>query len=351
MNERASVRIFGLMVGLLPRSFRREFSDELCAAFADQHRGTTHGRSRFWFREVGGLLLTAWREYRELLIGPRPRRLKRPAQPEFPKRSKEMMASVRKDVTYAFRIMLKTPVVTAIAVISLALGVAANTMIFSLVNSWLLRPLPYPDADRIVMVWENDFTDSDDTDAVSPANFFDWQEQSESLDQWIAARFRLANLTDIDRPRQLSVTSVTPNFFDLLGSKPILGRTFRADEGGDEDAPVVVLNETLWRNQFGGSPDIVGQSITLEGTGYTVVGVMPETFDFLLGTVSMWIAEDFTELRHERDTRSLVVTARLSAGVSVSQVQTEMSAIAGRLSELYPETNTDRGVNIETLRE
>ncbi len=351
MNEPVSIRLFAIMARLLPPSFRREFADELCAAFADQDRGTADGRSRFWFREVGGLLLTALREYRELLIGRRPRRPKRPAEPEFPKRSKEMMASVRKDVTYAFRMMLKTPVVTVIAVISLALGVAANTMIFSLVNSWLLRPLPYPDADRIVMVWENDFTDSDDTDAVSPANFFDWQEQSGSLDQWIAAGFRQANLTGIDQPRQLSVASVTPGFFDLLGSKPILGRTFRADEGGDEDAPVVVLNETLWRNQFGDSPDIVGQSITLDGAGYTVVGVVPETFDFLLGTVSMWIAEDFTDQRHERDTRSLVVTARLSAGVSVSQVQTEMSAIAGRLSELYPETNTDRGVNIETLRE
>ncbi len=261
------------------------------------------------------------------------------------------MNTLLRDVLYAFRMIVKTPVVTGIAIVSLAIGVAANTTIFSILNSWLLRPLPYPEADRMVMVWENELSEASDFEAVTPANFLDWKQQSTSFDALIAADFTTANLTSVDRPEQLTVADVTPNFFSLLGASPILGRTFLESEGGDEDAPVAVLSETLWRNRFGARSDILNTILTLDGSSVTVVGVMPETFDFLVGSVNLWQATDFENRRDDRTDHTLVVTARLKPGIVPSQAQSEMTAVASRLKELYPETNTNYGVNIETLRE
>ena len=262
-----------------------------------------------------------------------------------------MINTLRQDLTYAFRMILKTPAVTFIAVISLAIAVGANTSIFSVLNSWLLRPLPYPDAERLVMVWENDRNDSDDTDRATVANYFDWQEQSNSFEVLVAADFSIANLTGIERPEQLSVANVTPEFFSLLGADPIVGRTFRGDEGGAEDSPVVVIAESLWRDRFAGDRSVSSQTITLDGRTHTVVGVMPETFDFLLGSVDLWIADTFASQRTDRTSHRLIVTGRLQAGVTPVQAQNEMAAIASRLEEQYPATNEGWGVNIETLRE
>ena len=159
-----------------------------------------------------------------------------------------MLYTLRKDFLYSFRMISKSPVVSAIAVISLALGVAANVSIFSLMNSWLLRPLPYPDADRLVMVYENNRNSLDQTQGVAAANYFDWQQQSSSFDEWVAATYDQANLTGIDTPQQLRVAWVTPNFFDMLGAETLVGRTFTADEGGPDDDRVAVMVETVWRN-------------------------------------------------------------------------------------------------------
>lgn len=262
-----------------------------------------------------------------------------------------MINTLRQDLTYAFRVILKTPAVTFIAVLSLAIAVGVNTSIFSVLNSWLLRPLPYPDAERLVMVWENDRNDSDDTDGATPANYFDWQEQSNSFEVLVAADFSIANLTGIERPKQLTVANVTPEFFSVLGADPIVGRTFRGDEGDAEDSPVVVIAESLWRDRFASDRSVSNQTITLDGRTHTVVGVMPETFDFLLGSVDLWIADTFASQRTDRTSHRLVVTGRLRAGVTPVQAQNEMTAIASRLEEQYPATNEGWGVNIETLRE
>jgi putative ABC transport system permease protein len=341
---------------VLPRAFHREFAPELQTAFADQYRHAlgqprSAGMTRFWLREIGGLFATSGREYRDAVVAARrPRRRSRNQSPS-PKRNRDMIGTFRKDLVYAFRMIVKTPVVSAIAVLSLALGVAANTTIFSIVNTWLLRPLPYPEADRLVMVWENDRNDSDDQDAVRYANFFDWREQATSFDSWIATDFGVANLTGLERPEQVTLANVTPNFFSLIGSDPMMGRTFLPDEGGTEDAPVAVLSETLWKNRFGAEADIIGKTMTLNDRTYTVVGVMPETFDFILGTVGLWIADDFESRRTNREDHQMLVTARLELGVSAAQAQNEMAAIGARLEEMYPETNTDYGVNVMTLRE
>ena len=338
---------------LLPAAYRRELGTEQLAAFADQYH-VVRGNPRvgtvatFWFRELRGLIATAAREYHDLAVG---RRGRKPAGSPHHNRKPEMLNTLRKDLLYAFRMIAKTPVVAAIAVISVALGVAANVTVFSTANSWLLRPLPYPDAGRLMRVYENNRNDPDDTNPVAPANFFDWQEQSSAFDAWIATDFDIMSLTGLDRPEQLTVAHVTPNFFSLLGSNPIVGRTFLPDEGGAEDAPVTVLSERLWRAQFGADPAVVGRTITLDGTAHTVVGVIPETFDFIIGTVSLWIASDLADRREVRDTRGLNVTARLRPEMSLTQAQSEMTAIAARLEEQYPAANEDWSVNVQTVRE
>jgi putative ABC transport system permease protein len=340
---------------LLPRAFHREFALELRTALTDQYRlvrgSGPQGVARFWLREIGGLLATSGREYRDIVSSARQAGRRHRNQLPSPKRNRDMIGTFRKDLVYAFRMIVKTPVVSAIAVLSLALGVAANTTIFSIVNSWLLRPLPYPDADRLVMMFESDPKDPDNQFSVRYANFFDWREQATSFDSWIATDFGVANLTGLERPEQVTLANVTPNFFSVVASEPMLGRTFLPEEGGTEDAPVAVMSETLWRNRFGAHADIVGNTVTLNDRVYTVVGVMPETFDFILGTVGLWIADDFESGRTDREDHELRPTARLGPGVSLAQARNEMEAITARLEELYPETNTGYRVKMRTLRE
>ncbi len=353
-----AVRVFGAAARfLLPATFHREFASEWRAAFADQYRAVRR-RARpkdtiqFWLREILGLLSTAVREYRSIFLDRRQTmHRRRRTQAHTPKRNREMLNTLRKDVHYAFRTIVKTPVVTTVAVLSLALGITATTVVFSMLNSWLLRPLPYPDADRLVLIYGNNRNTPDRSQGVAPANFHDWRAQARSFSVLIASDFDLVNLTDVERPEQLTINRVSPNFFSVVGADPMLGRTFLLDEGGAASAPVAVLGETLWRNQFGAAPDIVGKTLTLNGTIHTVVGVMPETFDFILGSVDLWTAADFESRRDDRQVHSMVVTGRLRAGVTLDQAQTEMAAIASRMEELYPATNEDWGVNVQSIRD
>jgi putative ABC transport system permease protein len=343
------------MVLLLPSGFRRAFADELMQTVRDRQRESLMQASRlakirFWGREFAGLLATAFRER----VEPLHRRRTTPnrqVNPPTPKRERGMFGFLKQDLIFAFRMIVKTPVVTAIAVISLSIGVAANTTVFSLVHSWLLRPLPYPNPDQLVMVWENELLEEGDQRLVAPANFFDWRAGTKSLSDWIASEFETVSLTGLEQPEQLTVARVTANYFSVLGADPMLGRVFRAEEGGAEDTPVVVMSQTLWQTRFGESVDVVGSSVVLNGARYTVVGVMPEAFDFLLGNVSMWIASDFLHQRYVRDNRSMLVSARMAPGATVDQSQAEMAALASRLAELHPEANRNVGANVETVRD
>lgn len=338
----------------LPRDFWREFGVEFETALTDRMRAAGDSRSfmaraRLWLGETGGLAVALFRERRE--SASRRRTRNRQVNPPTPRRERGMFKSLKQDLLYALRMIVKTPVVTAIAVVSLAIGVAANTTVFSTVHSWLLRPLPYPDADRLVMVWHNDLLEEADERLVTAADYFDWIEQATSLEDWMAWTYTRANLTGIERPEQLTVANVTPNYFSVLAANPMLGRAFRPDEGGAEDTPIVLMSETLWATRFGSDPSTVGSTITLDGDRYTVVGVIPETFDFLLGNVNMWIATDFRDMRFDREAPSLIVNAWIREGQTHDQAQTEMSAIASRIAGLYPETNENIGVNLTPVSE
>src|SRR5437660_10303363 len=187
-----------------------------------------------------------------------------------------IFADLWQDLRYGLRSLLKNPSFTIIAVIALALGIGANSAIFSVVNAILLRPLPYKNPEQLVMVWENATHLGFPKNTPSPANFLDWRQQTTVFESMAAFAERSFNLTGLGEPERLDGRRVSANLFDLLGVRPILGRTFvpQEDQPGTK---VVLLNESLWKRRFGGDPSVIGRAITLNSESYTVVGVLPHS--------------------------------------------------------------------------
>jgi putative ABC transport system permease protein len=255
---------------------------------------------------------------------------------------------MRQDFLYALRNLRKSRSFTVLAVAALAIGIGANTAIFSVVDTVLLRPLPYKDADRLVMLWAHDPRQSEGIMPVTPADFADWREQSHSFSQLAASSDAVYNLTGAGDPEMLLGYSFDAKMFPLLGAEPALGRVFRADDGPQ----VVVLSHSLWKRRFGGDPNIVGRGITLDQKTYTVVGVMPAEFNHPGAGTALWTPLVIPpELVHSRDQTFLRIVGRLAPGVSFEQARTELRGIAGRLATAYPETNTHRSAELNTLRD
>jgi putative ABC transport system permease protein len=186
------------------------------------------------------------------------------------------MGTFLQDIRYGIRMLAKNPGFTAIAVLTLALGIGANSSIFSIVDAVLLRPLPYPHADRLVVVWEKG--DDGLPSNTSYATFEDWRARSLSFDELALASYSMGTLTGWGDPEQLPALRVSANFFRTLGVRPALGRDFLAEEDTPATNNVVILTDGLWRRRFSADPNIVGKSITLNGTSYAVVGVLPRDF-------------------------------------------------------------------------
>ena len=195
------------------------------------------------------------------------------------------------DLRYAFRQLLKNPGFTSVAVLTLALGIGANTTIFSSLDKVLLRPLPYHDPDRLVMFWLKGAKEwGGDRIPLSVADLLDWRANRsgfEGVGAWSQNDF---NYRSGDVPEEVLGATVTANLFDILGVKPILGRTFLPEEQTPGGGRVAVVSERFWRNRLGADPKVVGQAVTLDGSPATIVGVMPNRFDFLQGRVELWMA-------------------------------------------------------------
>ena len=252
------------------------------------------------------------------------------------------MDTLLADCRYSLRTLAKNPGFTLVAVIALALGIGANTAIFSVVDAVLLRPLPYADADRLVVVLH------DGRNPVAPANFLDWRSQNRSFERMGAAEYWTANLAAVDPPEKLWGLRLTSDILPLLGVQPLLGRMFQAEE----DEHQVVLSYRLWQRRFASDPRILGRTLTLNGEVYTVIGVMPQQFRF----APFWAtkAEIYAPLAlgpraASRGGNSLRVFARLKPDVSLDQARSEMAAINGNLEKLYPGTN--RNVTVQALQE
>jgi putative ABC transport system permease protein len=265
------------------------------------------------------------------------------------------MDTLLQDLRYAARQLLRSPGFAAVAVLTLALGIGANTAIFSVVRGVLLRPLEYRDAGWLVALFSEERDGTEARNPTSPANFLDWSEQSKSFQEMTAAQPWSPTLTGRDAPVQISALKATPSLFALLGVQPLLGRTFPPGEAVSGPEHVVVLGYGLWTRQFGADRGIVGRQIVLDGESYTVAGVMPPSFEFppfWATGAEMWVPLTFTpEAAADRSASYLRVFARLRPGVTLAQAKAEMDAVGARLRQTYPEANQGIGINVEALRE
>jgi putative ABC transport system permease protein len=259
-----------------------------------------------------------------------------------------------RDVRLGIRTLVHSPIFTAVTVLSLALGIGANTAIFSVVNGLLLRPLSYPEPERLVDVWHTPPQQSFpglDRFSVSPANYLDWKAQSTSFEKIAVYGYAGLSLSTSNDPLPLIGATVSSDFFSVLRSQPMLGRTFTPDEEQPGRDQVVVISHELWQRAFGANPNIIGQTVTLNSRGFTVVGIMPAAFQ-LPREAQLWIPLAWDD--KERQVRSIhdyLVIARLKQNVSVQQAQAEMSTISSRLEQQYPEEDRGWGAVVIPLHE
>ncbi|HEX6046780.1 MAG TPA: ABC transporter permease, partial [Pyrinomonadaceae bacterium] len=263
------------------------------------------------------------------------------------------MDTLFRDIRYGLRGMLKRPGFTVIALLALALGIGANTAIFSLVNAVVLRPLPYPDPDQLVWAWGN-VRNGGNRASVSPLDFLDFRNQNKTFEQF-AANITIplpANLTGSGEPERLTASAVTGNYFQTLGVAPALGRGFTLDNERPGSDQVTILSYALWQKRFAANPGIVGQRIVLDGKSFEVLGVMPKDITFPL-PAELWVPINFDagpDLK-QRKAHFLRPIGRLKPGVTLAQAQADTDAISAQLAQQYPESNTGWNLRLESLHE
>ena len=256
------------------------------------------------------------------------------------------------DLRYALRSLARQPTFTTVAVLTLVLGIGANTAIFSVIKAVLLNPLPYRDHARLVVLSEQ--SPDGNPDLVAPLTFVDWQSQSRAIPSLAAFRQLRYAFAGTDTPLNVASVRATPNLFSVLGANAMVGRTFLDEEGRPGNDHVAILSRAFWQRHFGASPTVIGRSIQLDAQPYTVVGVMPAEFDFPpSGHVDVWTALSFDPNDahgRSRKARSLSVVGRLADGVALEQAQREMTLIASRLATTYPDSNTGWGARVVSVQ-
>ena len=262
-----------------------------------------------------------------------------------------MMETLFQDLRYGLRMALKSPAFTAVAVITLALGIGANTAVFSIVNGVLLNPLPFPQADQLVALGENKA--NFENGSISYPNFYDWQKDNRAFSSMAVSRVFSFNLIGAGEPEQIDGDLVSSDFFSILGVKPVRGRLFLAGEDEVGAAPVALIGEDLWRRKFNSSPDIVGKSITLGPKGYTVVGIIPASFHLRLpsfrdGEIFVPAGQWNNPLLLNRGAGlGFHGIARLKPGVTVQQARADMDALSRNLAAAFPDT--DKGISANLI--
>lgn len=267
------------------------------------------------------------------------------------------MLTLWQDLRYAMRVLQKAPGFTAVAILTLALGIGANTAVFSVVNGVLLDPLPYPHPDRLVALAETfpPFPEA----SISYPNFLDWARMNHTFEAVAAYRHTDFNLTGWGEAQRLSGVQASASFFPLLGIPPLIGRDFLPEDDKKGAAPVVMLSERIWKNRFGSSPEILGKMLTLDGTGYTVVGVVPQYFyfccesmNFELGDVYVPMGSGNASWLTQRNFHpGIRAVGRMKPGVTIEQAQADMNEIAVNLGRTYPDADKNTGVALTPLRE
>jgi predicted permease len=264
-----------------------------------------------------------------------------------------LFETVSLDVRIAIRSLLKNPGFLVVVILSLALGIAANSTIFSVLDTFLYRPLPYPQPDKLVVIWETEQAHPDRTIPPPIAELVDWQKQNHVFEDIALISFNdTASVSGLGEPRPLRVEYVTPNLFSLLGAKPILGRVFLPTEAQDR-AQTVLISDEFWRRELNSDPQVLGKTFAIEGVVSTIVGVMqPHFAPFYGGRLDVWIPINAASARYSaRIDHWLTPVARMKRGVSLTQAQTEMDVVAHRLEQEYPATNKGVGTKVRNLHE
>lgn len=263
------------------------------------------------------------------------------------------METLFRDIRYGIRSLLKRPGFTMIAVIALALGIGANTAIFSLVNAVLLQPLPFAEPDRLVWVWGN-IRNGTSRASVSPPDFLDYRQQNTTFEEFAAAFGAPLplNLTGSGEPERLTAAGVTGNYFNALGAQPQLGRTFLLENEKPGSDQVAVLSHGLWQKRFGGDPTIINKTVVLDGRSFAVIGVMPQDFNFPQAA-ELWVPINFeiADGMKIRKAHFLRPIGKLKNGVTLAQAQADLDVIAARLEEQYPDSNLSWSLRLVSLRE
>ena len=270
------------------------------------------------------------------------------------------LETLLQDLRFAVRMLRKSPGFTVVAILTLALGIGANTAIFSVVNSVLIQPLPYAEPSGLVMLWEKNSQFSSDHNTVSPPDFLDWRGRSDAFYDMAAIYDKRENLAGNGDPEEVIVQQVSANFFSVLGVNAIVGSGFTAENGQEGHDNVVILSYGFWEERFAGDTAIIGKTISLDGHPQTIVGVAPKSFRWfikdgsLTGTnPQMWSPFVFSQAYHDRKNfgRFLTVVARLKPNVTLPQAQAQMNTVAAQIEREYPDANQHWGVNVVALRE
>jgi putative ABC transport system permease protein len=262
------------------------------------------------------------------------------------------MDTLLKDLRYAIRSLGKSPAFAVVAVITLALGIGANTAMFSVIDAVLLRPLPYPSSDRLVQIYETDTSHGRTREPVSPYNFTDWQKEASAFQEMAAYEFDSFSYRSGKAAERMSGAMVTADFFRVLGVAPALGRDF---EPGDDDPAkphFAILSYGAWQRRFGGEREVIGRTMLINGGPYTIIGIMPSSFaGFPNPSTEIWALPAFVLANLSRGHHGAFAVARLKPGVVLSQAQSQMDTIAQRLAKDYPDTNAHSGIRLTRVRD
>ena len=311
-------RLYRLLLRCYPAEFRDEYAREMTQAFRDEWRAER--TPRLWLDLVADVLFTAPKEHFHVLL---------------------------QDLRYTARMMWKAPAFTAAVVLTVALGIGANTAIFSFVYAVMLRPLPYQSPQRLMQVAERNDKLNLPRFGASVLNYLSWAEQTQTFERLGAVGFGSYNVSGQGDPEQFTGSRISPSLMPLLGISPIAGRAFADSEDKPGSAPVVMISEGLWKRRFGGEPSLVGRNLTLNGVDCTVIGVAPASLALLTGG-DIWAPLTIDPGREIRLNHVILVFGRLKAGVTPQQAQAEMDTIATRVGQQYPEVK-DWGIRLITM--
>ena len=259
------------------------------------------------------------------------------------------------DLRHGARLLLRSPGFTAIAIAAVAIGIGANTAVFSVINTLLIRPLPYRDADRLAIIWEHNLPRDRKNNVVSPGNFMHWREMQRAFEDMAAISGTVGSsftvtVTGSGEPEEVPVQFVTASFFSVLGVNPALGRPFTIEEDKPNNR-VVVISDRLWRRKFSGDPGLLQKPVTIDGTPRELVGIMPPGFSYLDKTVDVWMPMGFTAQARNPRGRWINVAGRLKAGVTFEQAQQDMTRVHAELTQMFPDFNTGWTARVVPLRQ